>query len=162
MHENWWICTKITATISGVIRKTNCGRRFTLLDLLVAGILQRGQNEEAFLKKNHRYLWSQSLLPRCQDNAGLMRKISTLGRGLCIARNNGVFILWYVNICGISFVSCFPRAFVVLCRAMSCSSFSRCRGFAASWQPRGGKRWPVLVVMTGSWDNSFWKISEDF
>ena len=39
---------RYTATISGVIRKTNCGRRFTLLDLLVAGILQRGQNVWGF------------------------------------------------------------------------------------------------------------------
>ena len=37
---------RYTATISGVIQKTNCGRRFTLLDLLVAGILQRGQPDE--------------------------------------------------------------------------------------------------------------------
>ena len=53
----------------------------------------------------------------------------------------------------------FPSCLVVLCRAMSCSFFSRCRGFAASWQPRGRKRWPVLVVMAGLWDNSF---LEDF
>ena len=41
------MCSKIHGDkISGVIRKTNCGRRFTLLDLLVAEILQRGQPDE--------------------------------------------------------------------------------------------------------------------
>ena len=45
------MCSKIHGDkISGVIRKTNCGRRFTLLDLLVAEILQRGQPDEIFLK----------------------------------------------------------------------------------------------------------------
>ena len=128
---------RYTATISGVIQKTNCGRRFTLLDLLVAGILQRGQNEEAFLKKNHRYLWSQSLLPRCQDNVGLMRKISTLGRGLCIARNNGVFVLWYVTflLCAVSLVplSCYVVfIFFPLSRFRSIMAAKRTQKMASS------------------------------